>query len=181
MPSIGVGVVPFSVSQIPAGGITASMVAAGLVPITLLKANSGTTTSATAENVDTVDISGLTAKDQLYIEIILEDTVAVTANPTLHNATDNVSVSNFSNSQAISIGGTAYVLVHIKQAKSANTAIAAFDVGRESSGNFSGVHLTLSTFTTAWIGAWTLALRHEGVTATGTFKWSWAVYKIAGQ
>ena len=37
--------------------------------------------------------------------------------------------------------------------------------------------------TTAWTGSWTLALRTGtgGVPSGGTFKWSWKVYKIAGQ
>jgi len=34
---------------------------------------------------------------------------------------------------------------------------------------------------TNWTGSWTLGLRHGGVTAGGTLRWSWAVYKQAGQ
>ena len=30
-------------------------------------------------------------------------------------------------------------------------------------------------------GAWTIALRQGGVTAGGTFTWSWAIYRVQGQ
>jgi hypothetical protein len=38
------------------------------------------------------------------------------------------------------------------------------------------------TATTAtWGSGWTLGLRHGGVTATGTAKYTWAVYRCGGQ
>src|SRR3990167_7221529 len=58
--------------------------------VTLLKANSGTTTSAVAENVDTVAISGLTAKDTLLVYVTWEAVTAQTASVLLYNSTDSV-------------------------------------------------------------------------------------------
>jgi hypothetical protein len=38
-----------------------------------------------------------------------------------------------------------------------------------------------NTLATNWTSPFTVGLRHGGVTAGGTFRWTWALYKVAGQ
>jgi hypothetical protein len=145
----------------------------------LLKANSGTDSNAAATNVDTVALAGLTAKDTLVIKYTLESATQATTAPTLYNATDSVTVSNIANLTNIAAGGIAIGNTEIRQQQSAATAVTALNEGANNATNtFNAVN---STFATPFTGAWTLALRHGGVTAGGTFKWSWSVYVIRGQ
>ena len=58
--------------------------------MTLLKANSGTDATPSATNVDTVAITGLTAKDTLLIILDLESVIHDTATPVLYSSTDSV-------------------------------------------------------------------------------------------
>lgn len=138
--------------------------------MTLLKANSGTTTNAGAENVDTIAMaSGLTAKDSLLTMLALESVDQATATIALYNSTDSVNLQSITAS--LGAGAKVAVFMMSHQSQSAATTVATAMQNT----------FTAATFTTAWTGAWTLALRHGGVTAGGTFKWSWAVYKLAGQ
>ncbi len=154
------------------------------LPYGLLKSNSGTDTSAGATNVDTYAMaSGLTAKDRIRIFFTWEAVVAQSAAPKIYNSTDSLDLGILSNdggagnlAGGVSITGE----ITLQQAQSGATIIGRVGFGYNNSGlarnggNF-------YTFTTNWTGAWTLALRHEGVTAGGTAKWSWSVYKLAGQ
>ena len=150
----------------------------------LLKANSGTDTSNGATSVDTFAMaSGLTAKDTLLIYVDLASVTQATATPILYNATDAVTLVNLQPSGTTNIaagetwGGTA----RIRQAQAGATSVMTQHlISSGASGGVNGQGL-LATVTTAWTGAWTLALRHGGVTAGGTFQWTWAVFKIAGQ
>ena len=145
-----------------------------------LRANSGTTTSAAAENVDTVAISGLTAKDTLKVVVTWEAVTQQTAAVQLYNATDSVKISEcWGGSGTLGAGETGIVEMTIRQVQSAATAIRA--VGLAAVNTTGNIEAEGSTFTTNWTGSWTLALRHTGVTAGGTGKWSWAVHKVAGQ
>lgn len=148
--------------------------------MTLLKANSGTTTTASAENVDTIAISGLTAKDVIKVVLTCKSTSQATAIPLLYNATDSVTIREINGDGTLASGATAAAEFVISQMQTANTAISCL-VSTVLHGNPGAVLGKLSTFTTAWTGSWTLALRHGGVTSGGTFAWSWQVYKIAGQ
>lgn len=144
---------------------------------TLLKANSGTDTNAAAANVDTVAISGLTAKDTLEIFVSAGSTTQLTATVILQNSTDAVTLQ--SSGGQIDAGGVLQMHALVRQRQTAATAILSFV--SQSRNGINTVNDNTPAFTTAWTGAWTLALRHGGVTAGGTFDWSWAVYKIAGQ
>jgi hypothetical protein len=165
------------------GGLSLSGTVLSAAAPLLLKANSGTTTTATAENVDTVAISGLTAKDTLFIYYTMESVTQATANPRFYNDTDAVLIAQVNNRLAISAGGKLIGHAQAMQAQSAATRV--FGIATDI--NFGVADTTLLgsahdvTFTTNWTGSWTLALRQGGVTAGGTFKWSWSVYKVPGQ
>lgn len=149
--------------------------------LTLLKQGSGTSTAAGATTVDSIAITGLTAKDTLLVYYEVESVTADTALTGLYDVTDSVALANFVAGAVVTAGasfiGTATIsqrqgggTLAISQARGMNTVTnAAADDGRR------------TTFTTVWTGAWTLGLRHNGVTATGTFSYVWAVYKLAGQ
>lgn len=154
----------------------------GTAPLamTLLKASNGTTTSAVAENVDTVAISGLTAYDRLLVYVWGEAVTQQTAALTLYNNTDAVSIGNviLSPLAAGAFYSTAAVLF---QAQNAATRVIMSAPRLSSLSSTMDTALLSATFTTAWTGAWTLALRQTGVTAGGTLRWSWSVFKVAGQ
>jgi hypothetical protein len=155
----------------------------GALPgMSLVWANSGTNASAVAANVDTVAIAGLTAKDTLLIVATMGSTTQPTSGPGLFNNTDSVSI--LADGTALGTNTVQVYNIILRQRQTAATAIVAQgSVGNtDASGNpHSTFKTTGSTFATPWTGAWTLALRHAGVTAGGTCDWSWAVYKIAGQ
>lgn len=146
--------------------------------ITLLVADSGTSTADVATNVDTVALaSGLTAKDVLLVSVTFGSTTQATAGLVIRNDTDAVNLFSVGGTINAGSGGSFFVLV--SQRQTAATAIRA--LGAYSRNAASQTNDDAPTFTTAWTGAWTLALRHAGVTAGGTFDWSWAVFKFAGQ
>lgn len=150
----------------------------------LLKAASGTDTTAAATNVDTIAISGLTAKDTLIIEVTIATVTQPTGNPQLYNSTDGVKITDLTNGGAGLVAGTyTQQTAKARQSQGSATSVYAYAVGLDPGLNKvgSGTTYANSAFTTAWTGAWTLALRHTGVTAGGTCQWAWAVYKLLGQ
>ena len=150
----------------------------------LLRANSGTSTAAGATNVDTVAISGLTALDTLFIYYTVESITQATAGAMFYNNTDAVLMEEV-NGRAATIVSGGVLIGHAQIMQSQNAATRVFT--RTSDINFGVADTTplgaarASTFTTNWTGSWTLALRHDGVTAGGTFRWSWSVYVVRGQ
>lgn len=140
----------------------------------LLKANSGSTTNAAAENVDTVAISGLTARDTLLVVGTLASVTQATASPVIYNSTDGVSINSIV-ANPFAAGAQSAFTCHIAQFQSGATAVGSQGLSVD------GARNGTATFTTNWTGAWTLALRHAGVTAGGTFRWSWSVYVVRGQ
>lgn len=150
--------------------------------MTLLKANSGTDTTAAATNLDTIAISGLTAKDTLKVYVTIGSTTAATGAPRIYNSTDSVDM--LVSGSGVTAGTIFELDATIRQRQTGNTKVVSsglYSANDAVSNANSTMRHTQSTFTTAWTGSWTLALRHNGVTATGTCDWSWAVYKIAGQ
>lgn len=150
----------------------------------LLKANSGTTTSTSAENVDTYAMaSTLTAKDTLLVKLTWEAVTQASTSIALYNATDGVTMVDI-NDQA---GAGNFLLdreaiwdINARQLQSGATSVMTMSRGHNDN-NASYATGARSAFTTNWTGAWTLALRHGGVVAGGTARWSWAVYAVRGQ
>lgn len=160
-----------------------SITIAGTAPaqqLTLLKANSGTDASAGATNVDTVAISGLTSKDTLLVYINCDSLTQATAQAILYSVTDSTNVIIVTGGASIPAGIFTNAQVNIRQAQQASTTYSVTNIRADNNGN-SGVNGVASSLATAFTGSWTLALRHGGVTAGGTFRWSWSVYKVTGQ
>jgi hypothetical protein len=161
-------------------------------PMTLLKGNSGTSTTTSAHNLDTVAISGLTALDQLVIHITCS---AVTQNGgaiLLQNSTDTVTLADImSGNQCVAGNSFAAHFVLQQEQQSDKQVITAWNGAPALDGIATGGDTNVTTgflpalrsadVTTAWTGSWTLAYRSGGVTSGGTVRWSWKVYKLAGQ
>lgn len=154
--------------------------------VTLLKANSGTDTSAGATNVDTYAISGLTAKDSLLMVFSYDSITQATANVTIYSSTDGTVIATTNAGNAVSAGNTLAGQVTIRQAQRAAGGYDSIMMNGQAAtaggtGSTGRIDMGTITTATAWTGSWTIALRHGGVTAGGTFRWSYALYKIAGQ
>lgn len=149
----------------------------------ILKANSGTDASAGATTVDSIAITGLTAKDTLAIEVTLESVTQLTTAPSLYHVTDALAIQLLLNTGGDLAAGQVHVgTAKIRQRQNATTKIASYNIGGNNSlGSVGGNTYNFITTTTAWTGAWTLGLRHGGVVAGGTLQWAWIVYKVAGQ
>ena len=148
------------------------------VVMTLLKAGIGSTTNAAAETVDSIALSGLTNLDTLIIEVSWFALTQQTAQPLLYHVTDAATIIALNGGAALAAGndlqGTATLRQRPGTATQIQTLLHGFRGSTDVStgGNASG---------TAWTSAWTLGLRHGGVTVGGTGHWSWAVYKVVGQ
>ena len=144
----------------------------------LLRANSGTDTNAAATNVDTIAITGLTAKDTLIVYVTVAAVTQQVATAGIsYNSTDGVNVAS---SPTIAAGVSGQYIHTARQSQAGATTVLGSNTGATSAP--AGVNeINVRTFTTNWTGSWTLALRHGGVTAGGTLQWSWAVYKVKGQ
>lgn len=152
---------------------------------TLLKAGSGTSTAAVATNVDTVAITGLTANDRLWVVYDVESAAQLTAIPLLYSVTDALAIVSLQAGQNIASGNQTSGEAFLQQRQSGATALRATSSSIDAAGSSTTPNIRADaqnvTLTTNWTGSWTLALRHGGVTAGGTFSWTWAVYRLAGQ
>jgi len=164
-----------------AGATTAPVFAAQTM--SLLKANSGTTTAAGAENVDTFAITGLTAKDTIKIFGSVEAVTQAVSTIQIYNNTDGVQITPINDQSGVgdyAAGREGTFEVTIRQFQSSATLVGGM-CDLQNDNNTRNALGGNSAFTTAWTGNWTLAFRHAGVVAGGTLKWSWSVYRIAGQ
>src|ERR1019366_7090673 len=102
-----------------------------------------------------------------------------TAQCSLYNSTDGVAIQLLSRGTLIAadFGADSFTL---KQTQASNLGVTSIGTGG-STNNGIAAFFTKSAFSTAWTGAWTLSLRHGGVTSGGTFEWSWSVYRVKGQ
>ena len=158
--------------------------------LTLIRANSGTNATAAATNVDTASISGLTAKDSLIIYYANDTVTQATAVCNLYHNTDTTQICNLGGTLTPSTADADVGMVILRQFQFPTSGLrysSLFSGGTVALGSGgttgSSVVAHLQNFTTAWTGDWVLALRTGtgGVTAGGTFRWSWSVYKLAGQ
>lgn len=162
---------------------TVTTLGPGAAALTLLRAASGTSTAAGATDVDTVAISGLTALDRILIEFEAESATQLTAVPLVRNVTDAVSLSSLDFNQNIAAGAFTSGNIVIAQRVAGPTIVRSTTNNVRGPGTVSPAiaDVVHATFATNWTGAWTLALRHGGVTAGGTFSWTWAVFRASGQ
>lgn len=158
----------------------ATMTSAGAM--TLLKAGSGTDTTAAATNVDTIAITGLTAKDTLVVYATIEAVTQAVARPVLQNSTDGVTSAELFAAGNMAAGDQVMTHSIIRQRQGGATLVGGITHATQTFAGAAKAAISSNpTFTQNWTGSWTLALRHGGVTAGGTFQWSWTVYKVAGQ
>ena len=163
-------------------------------PMTLLKANSGASTTTTSNNLDTISITGLTALDTIVIYYTLSQDgggVGAASGPLyIYNSTDSLNIMEFTDGNNVAGGNTIGGNATLQQEKTGSTIIFGTNTAWNNSGIATGgnaasaqygMRYRSSTATTAWTGSWTLALHSDGQTAAGTLNWSWKVFKIAGQ
>ena len=150
---------------------------AGAGALTLLHEGSGTDGSAGAVDLDTYALaSQLTVKDTLFAQVEVEvDGAHTCANPQLYNVTDGVRIVYILNGTLS--GGSIQSSQSWIQSREGSTILITANTFNAQGGS-AGQQVA---FTTAWTGAWTISLRHLGVSAGGTMKWTWRLYKIAGQ
>lgn len=188
------GAAPASIDK--AGNATFnSITAAGTMK--LLKANSGASTTTTANSLDTVSITGLTQFDQIVIHYTLTQNgggVGAASNVIIRNNTDSLTLIDIANTNTIAGGNSYGGSIAIQQEQQANTVVFAYMNGimggntittsSGATGTFANTGAGQSTtVTTAWTGTWTLALYNESMSGAGagTLNWSWKVYKFQGQ
>lgn len=161
--------------------------AASTSQVTLLKANSGTDTSAGATTVDTFSITGLTAKDTLKIYYSVSSQTQPTAALSIYGASAAVKLCPIANNASLAANNIAVGEAVIRQDPVTATTYNAVALDTvASSGSQNGALTTGAMFGgiatgTAWTGSWSIGIRHGGVTAGGTLYWSWSLYKVAGQ
>jgi len=147
---------------------------------TLVKAGSGTDTTAAATTVDTAVLPVLTALDTIVVEVYCESVTQQTTTPGLYSATDGASLCSFTGG-SLAAAGILQVRGVLKQRQGAPATYLVTSHGMSISGNIVVSNSAVYAATALWTAAWTLGLRHGGVTAGGTFKWQWAVYLLKGQ
>ncbi len=154
---------------------------------TLLGTGSGTTTSVAAENVDTIAISGLTALDTLMVYFSFSSITQDTDVPQLYSTTDSGILTYLNETGAAATADLQYfgdaLIMTTQHDSTVYNAVSRLVKPTAAGGNDAspkgfGKATDLST---AFTGSWTLAFRHGGVTAGGTLRWSWRVYRLAGQ
>lgn len=139
--------------------------------VTLLKSGTGSSTNAAANTLDSVALSGLTAKDTLWIILTMQSVTQDTAASGIYSVTDSILLDT---TATITAGSNRHAEIAISQAPSSTTSLFP------RTGANAQQATTPVAVTTPWTGSWTIGLRSGGVTAGGTLWWTWAVYKVAG-
>lgn len=185
----GAGAVPTSTAALTTGQILVGVTSSPPVPtaatsigaVQLLKSGSGTDATATATNVDTIAITGLTAADTLKVITHIESVTATTGICMLYNVTDSTQAAYLAGNGVIATAAGDWIEESTFGPKQNDTKkITTVTIGGSAANGSAQISGQFS-YTTDWTGNWTLALRHGGVAATGSFRWRWAVYKVAGQ
>lgn len=148
--------------------------------LTLLKAGSGSTTNTSAETLDSVALaSSLTADDALLLIVnySLVTQGLAGAGIELRNVTDGVTIS----SQHGAAAGVETLMISVARKDQSSAVEVEYLSWRGTDvGALTGASAQVS-FTTDWVGAWSVGAYHAGVVSGGTMRWSWAAYRIAGQ
>lgn len=158
------------------------------VATSLIGESDGTSTAAGATTVASFAISGLTIKDRLHISITHSSAGNTTVTPIIQNSTDTLTLMVLAQQGNITTG--LFTIEDFTFGVDQLSATRVIGVGLSSAPDNSttqgllgaaGITYKLTTVTTPWTSAWTLALRHGGVNTGGTYHYSIAVYKWAGQ
>jgi hypothetical protein len=156
--------------------------AAAVNQLTLLKQGSGTSTAAGATVVDSIAITGVTTKDTLLVYYTIESVTADTALTYLINTTDTAQLQTLCAAAGVVTAGSTFIGVStIAPRQGSTTLIVGQNSGWGTLAAAAIAHGLRVTFATAWTGSWTLGLKHNGVTAGGTFSYTWSVYRVLGQ
>jgi hypothetical protein len=147
-------------------------------PVQFVDNSSGTDNNAGAANVDSMAISGLSVFDFLLVNFSIESATQATANVVLRNSTDTVDLVSLTAAGALGAGAQVSGRVMICARPGSTTLIRSTVMAFGSATVDNGANVT---FTTAWTGAWNLALRHNGVTGGGTFSYMWTTHILKGQ
>lgn len=145
----------------------------------LLHSGSGTNAAAGATNVDTVTVTGLTALDTLEVLVTSESVTMQTAGLVLYSVTDSLTISDLSGGSAIAAAMVNVSKATVRCRQGSTTLLASMMTGNGSA-NAVISDGRLATVT-SWTGSNIFALRQTGVTAGGTFKYAWSIYKKLGQ
>lgn len=148
--------------------------------VTRLYTNTGTNTNAAAADFDSFAVSGLTAKDILLVEVYVEAITQDTAGLKLWHVTDGITFGPLSG-DPLTAGTAATLKSTLCQSQDSTTRVLHRGIRIAFvSAVINGVAVDAAP-TTVWTGSWTLGLHHGGVTAGGTLRYRWNVYKLAGQ
>lgn len=141
---------------------------------------SGTDTNAAAATVASVATGTLTAFDTLRVVYTIESVTAATNNIVIYSVTDGVSIITISAGSQLAAGSIyqGEATVRVRQGSTTLVVGTAFGMNSASASESASA---IATLTTAWTTGLTIGVRHTGVLATGTFKYSVAFYKVAGQ
>lgn len=139
----------------------------------LLRGAVGTASpSGSSQDADTVEISGLTDRDSLYMIATVGSTTSNTASVCLYNSTDAVTLACSSANAALHrIDNTTHFQTGLGVS-------SMYEHWNPASAVVTSEH-SATTFT--FTGTWDLALRLGAVVGPDPTNWSWAVYKLKGQ
>lgn len=156
--------------------------AASGASMVLLKANSGTS-SSTGTNValDTVVLPVLTALDQLLVTYSFTVGASISSNGlTLRHGTDAANIVAIVAGVNLNTGEFVSGQSILSQGQEGNTKINFYINGYSSANVTANAAAGQYSATATWVSGWTLNLNISGQTS-GSTKWRWAVYKLAGQ
>ena len=174
--------------NIPAGaGTIPALNAPGTISI--LKANSGASAVTSASDLDTIAISGLTAKDRILVIATLGAVTNGSNGAHIYSTTDSKVIQDITQTApaAGNVTGAVFILgqeqdiatnIYVMGLNN-NTGITKGGTG--GAGTTGQIRSNSVAMTTSWQGSWTMSFRSDGVGAGGSEKWSWLVYKLAGQ
>lgn len=189
--TITIGGVPYQFPTAPASSGLALVVQSTGTPNVLtwgaatvwtrLKAGSGTSSAAGATVVDSVATGALTVLDTLMVFVNILTTTANTGQVTIYDVTDSQILAVVSASPFVAGTNGVETVTTLKQRPGTATAINAFTTGWDMDGGVAVTGGRSQGSLTSWLTGITIGLRHGGVTATGTFTYQWAIYKVSGQ
>ena len=150
--------------------------------MTLLKSGSGSGSVATAQSLDSIAITGLTAADRLMIFYTFAqatDTGGILSARHMGGAGTNLVRANSGSSTTVDRTEIGEMILQQDAVTATGYVCRAHGTRTDGVATTEG---SLQGTADAWTGSWTLALYLGAWTrTTGSYEWSWSVYKLAGQ